>query len=308
MVINLLRESGGCYLIPYNGLISALCDKTFADHIFHEQIHRFLIQMHHCAITYEVSDSDIIDSGANANVYKVNPNLVLKKFKYEDLTGIIRELSYLHILRNCPEICGVEALYLDSFNFVRGYYMERFSRSLHGCCIDAEGIYYILNFITKALKYMHKLRMYHLDIKPANILLKNDSLKLCDLGCAVLISENSTDIAGYRSRIGTPEYCPPEFLHISNTKSMHRMYRKYDSWSLGITILDLISGKNIMYEKREDFWDMSVIFHKCLNIEKHIIKHHQDNDNLLHILRNLLLFNPERRWNIDELSEFLIST
>ena len=85
--------------------------------------------------------------------------------------------------------------------------------------------------ILLGLKCMHDNKLFHLDIKPANIMVDNeDNIKLVDFGMTVPITQ---DFPG-----GTPKYW--SFTY------MNRKYREQnrmpidDLWSVGLTILELL--------------------------------------------------------------------
>ena len=88
--------------------------------------------------------------------------------------------------------------------------------------------------VIHALDYLHtKANIIHRDIKSANILLSDQGvIKLCDFGiagqCSVHLKRNSF--------VGTPYWMSPEVIK--------RVYYDYkaDIWSLGITIIELVTG------------------------------------------------------------------
>lgn len=98
--------------------------------------------------------------------------------------------------------------------------------------------YAIIKGICEGLKYLHeelKPPIYHLDLKPANILLDDKMMpKLADFGLSRLFGQEQTQIT--ESCIGTHGYLPPEYIErnvISN---------KLDIFSLGVIIIKMISG------------------------------------------------------------------
>uniref|UniRef100_A0A8R7PMC4 non-specific serine/threonine protein kinase n=1 Tax=Triticum urartu TaxID=4572 RepID=A0A8R7PMC4_TRIUA len=98
--------------------------------------------------------------------------------------------------------------------------------------------YAIIKGISNGLKYLHeelKTPIFHLDLKPANILLDKKMIpKIADFGLSRFFMEDksySTD-----SPIGTRGYLPPEFIDhgiISN---------KLDIFSLGVVVIKIIAG------------------------------------------------------------------
>lgn len=68
--------------------------------------------------------------------------------------------------------------------------------------------------VLKALQYLHKKSIAHLDLKPQNILLcgdqVEDGLKLCDFGISRIVAEGGSKV---REILGTPDYVAPEVRH-----------------------------------------------------------------------------------------------
>ncbi len=96
---------------------------------------------------------------------------------------------------------------------------------------------------------IHSNGMTHSDIKPRNILInENGKVTLIDLSGVRFEINNTT------AETSTISYCPPEFFNSYTKKDeVERIqdiliYRKYgpynDIWSLGITMLEFIIGKN----------------------------------------------------------------
>ena len=98
--------------------------------------------------------------------------------------------------------------------------------------------YTIIKGICNGLKYLHeelKPPIFHLDLKPSNILLdKNMIPKIADFGLSRFFNEEKSHITN--SPIGTFGYLPPEFINqniISN---------KLDIFSLGVVIIKIVAG------------------------------------------------------------------
>jgi serine/threonine protein kinase len=88
--------------------------------------------------------------------------------------------------------------------------------------------------ILKGLAYLHRQGIIHRDIKGQNILVSKDGrIKLADFGAARLLS----NITKGPALFGTPAFLAPEV--ITNTRSDP----KADIWSLGCTIIQMLSGK-----------------------------------------------------------------
>ena len=67
--------------------------------------------------------------------------------------------------------------------------------------------------IADGVRVLHSLNIVHCDIKPANILLKNNVATLADFGLAGTVQSVTTATGGYSvvgSGKGTPRFKPPE--------------------------------------------------------------------------------------------------
>lgn len=95
--------------------------------------------------------------------------------------------------------------------------------------------------IGSAIAYMHSLQMLHLDVKPLNIMRKQDgSLRLIDFGLSKQYDENgepesSTSVGG-----GTPGYAPLEQISF---KDGHEFPVTMDVYALGATLYKMLTGK-----------------------------------------------------------------
>ncbi|KAI8642394.1 kinase-like domain-containing protein [Parasitella parasitica] len=97
---------------------------------------------------------------------------------------------------------------------------------------EAETVNYIIE-IADALTYMHRLGVFHRDIKLENILISKDgTLKIADFGWAVYDPKPRRN-----TFCGTLDYLPPEMVK----NQTHN--ESVDSWALGILCYELLVGK-----------------------------------------------------------------
>uniref|UniRef100_A0A1I8N2M5 non-specific serine/threonine protein kinase n=1 Tax=Musca domestica TaxID=7370 RepID=A0A1I8N2M5_MUSDO len=90
--------------------------------------------------------------------------------------------------------------------------------------------------VLKALQFLHKRSIVHLDLKPQNILLSGerieDGLKLCDFGISRVVTEGTN----VREIVGTPDYVAPEVLQYEP------LSLATDIWSVGVLTYVLLTG------------------------------------------------------------------
>lgn len=107
--------------------------------------------------------------------------------------------------------------------------------------------------VLKALEYLHRRNVAHLDLKPQNILLNTnnleDGLKLCDFGFSRAIEGNS-NVCEIQ---GTPDYVAPEIVQYEP------LSLNTDIWSVGVLAYVLLTGYSPFGsdDKQETFLNIS---------------------------------------------------
>jgi Nif-specific regulatory protein len=104
--------------------------------------------------------------------------------------------------------------------------------------LPLKDLYSILVDICLGLEYLHEYGLIHQDIKPDNILLSVSSslpiqAKLSDFGLAAVIGSGDA-----RQLSGTLEYFSPEAIRGA------QLDRRADLYSLGVTLYEVLTGKN----------------------------------------------------------------
>lgn len=95
-----------------------------------------------------------------------------------------------------------------------------------------------------ALAFLELLNISHLDLKPENILVRNvndPEFKLTDFGLAKPVIPGHADL----NPLFTIWYRPPEFLAHRDRKTFS--FFAGDIWSLGLTALEMLVGKPVIY-------------------------------------------------------------
>lgn len=67
----------------------------------------------------------------------------------------------------------------------------------------------VIEQIVIGIEYMHNNHILHRDIKPQNILLHDNIIKICDFGFSTMIKENNQM---FNTVCGTPLFMSPELL------------------------------------------------------------------------------------------------
>ncbi|WVZ53558.1 hypothetical protein U9M48_004481 [Paspalum notatum var. saurae] len=117
------------------------------------------------------------------------------------------------------------------------------SRTLSFICVGRGGRarkkrnrYRIIKGVCEGLNYLHKNRIVHLDLKPANILIDdNMEPKIADFGLSRCFDEGESMVM--RTKVaGTLGYMPPEY----DSRAVTRLF---DIYSLGVIILEIMTGR-----------------------------------------------------------------
>lgn len=99
----------------------------------------------------------------------------------------------------------------------------------------------------QAVDTIHRERIVHSDLKPANFLVVEGQLKLIDFGIAKAIQSDTTSIAR-ESQVGTLNYMSPEAILGGNSNGPRggppmKVGRASDIWSLGCIIYQMAYGR-----------------------------------------------------------------
>jgi len=156
--------------------------------------------------------------------------------------------------------------------------------------LDKEQALRLVRQVTEGLEQMHGAGVQHRDLKPTNILVRSEQpleLVLADFG-----SSAATDSTVLTQPHGTLFYSAPETLT--------GMYsRASDYWSLGIILLEALSGNSIMATLRNDALLPYRIVQGKVPIPPSIPKGWQP------LLRGLLQRDHYRRWQAAEVHSWL---
>ncbi|CAG8475505.1 606_t:CDS:2 [Diversispora eburnea] len=98
--------------------------------------------------------------------------------------------------------------------------------------------------LLEALNHLHSHGVIHRDLKLSNILSNSDNeIKLADFGIASLTPTSTT------SMVGTIPYMAPDVVRVASDRPYDT---KVDIWSLGVCILELLTGKAAWGNIRDD--------------------------------------------------------
>ncbi|XP_062198301.1 receptor like protein kinase S.2-like [Phragmites australis] len=158
--------------------------------------------------------------------------------------NIIRLVGYCYEIRHTPiEVKGKYHFAQIEERALCFEYLKHGSLDKHlsdeTCGLDWHIRYKIIKGICEGLNYLHNgskdNHMYHLDLKPANILLDENMVpKIADFGLSRLFGTTQTHIT--KNFAGTLGYVPPEYIN------KRQISKKYDVFSLGVIIIKIMTG------------------------------------------------------------------
>ena len=117
--------------------------------------------------------------------------------------------------------------------YIEGESLENFSTPDR--LLPVETVLDVVRQAAEALNYAFQTGVIHRDVKPANILMRQDGLvKLSDFGCALLFNSDTTQISG----AGSLSFMSPE--QITGVTLNHQS----DIYSMGAVLYRLLTGHN----------------------------------------------------------------
>lgn len=231
-------------------------------------------------VALEAADAQTIESYKNEiehlNHLQQYSDQIIKLYDYE-ITN-----SYIYMLMECGN--------LDLNTWLRN------RKTVN----PLERKFYWKNML-EAVHTIHKHGIVHSDLKPANFVIVNASLKLIDFGIANRIQPDVTSIMK-DSQVGTLNYMPPEAIKDTSSqpgKPRSKISPKGDVWSLGCILYCMTYGKTPFQSITDQFAKMYAIINPSHKIEFPDIP---END-LLDVLKRCLVRNPRERISIAELLE-----
>lgn len=198
---------------------------------------------------YEVIKN--IGHGGMATVYLahdkiLNRNVALKLLNPESLTkdssALKRFLLEAHATTSLYhpnivevyDICDIGDKHFIVMEYIEGSSLKE-TIKLRGKIPYKEAVW-IMKQLCSGIMEAHRNNIIHRDIKPQNILVKNDgTCKIADFGIAVL--NNSFDLTSKDTVLGSVHYLAPE-LSKGDSPSMQS-----DIYSLGIVFFELLTGQ-----------------------------------------------------------------
>ena len=172
-----------------------------------------------------------VTSGSKGGVY----DKYRKKFIGEAQN--LSKLKHPNIIKVLEAFAANNTVYY-AMEYIDGGSLDDLIKQKHG--LSEDETLRLTRQIASALSYMHQHKMLHLDLKPGNIMIKNDNAVLIDFGLSKQYDDNgepesSTTVGG-----GTPGYAP---LEQSSYHEGHGFPVTMDVYALGGTMYKMQTGQ-----------------------------------------------------------------
>jgi len=154
---------------------------------------------------------------------------------------------------------------------------------------------YYFRQLINALVFLYENKIIHRDIKPKNILLKNNKkeLVLCDFGFARIKSK----LERINTICGSPLYMAPELLDKkSYTEGV-------DIWAIGMILYEMLYGEH-PYKNCSDLTDLKEFSKKEITIPPHGTINYIS-DECLDLLKKMLNKEEKLRINLEDIARHI---
>ncbi|KAI8113435.1 hypothetical protein M9435_003437 [Picochlorum sp. BPE23] len=170
--------------------------------------------------------------------------------------------------------------------------------SSHAAEVDENFVRMYWEQMLHAVDTIHRERIVHSDLKPANFLMVEGQLKLIDFGIAKAIQADTTSIAR-ESQVGTLNYMSPEAITGGTSRGgapPTKVGRASDIWSLGCILYQMVYGKT-------PFAHLPFIqkMHAIIDENHEIAFPPLSNPHLLDVIQRCLRRHPKSRITMQEL-------
>jgi len=190
-------------------------------------------------------------AGAGYTLVRPAEPMVVKVPKYDkdntdSLKGVIKEARILAALGRHPNIVGLIDAHVHGVNRIY-LFLEKGYEDLKSCKTKKQPLSppHIRKYamgILAGIDHMHQRRVYHLDMKPDNVIIcQADTPKIIDFGLSktrILYSKEDMFNETW-SMYGTKEYRPPEYW-TERAISKETDLSKTDSFAVGMTIFNAL--------------------------------------------------------------------
>ncbi|KAH9385403.1 uncharacterized protein NEMAJ01_0299 [Nematocida major] len=163
------------------------------------------------------------------------------KHRRRGTTHAQKEIAALQRLSSTQGVASLKEWREDESSFfIVLLYCSGYPISSMPSFLSVQEIFYVGLSILETLNRMHLLGVYHLDLKPANVIVSAHGTYIIDFGCSFISSERVVELCALPFE-GTPAYMAPEI--IKRTES-HISLEALDVWSFGCLLYYMSAGRD----------------------------------------------------------------
>ena len=231
-----------------------------------------------------ISDlGELLGKGSDGDVYKLEKNKIIKFINLEKI-NYLEYFILLHLKSNyLSSALRIEInnknikIVQEKADIDLGQYLKKKKKLIFNEKIK------LIRQLIMGVYFLNSHNIIHGDIKPENLLIYKDFLKLNDF----FLSRDCKFSKTYDQKLYTINYRPPECNQ--NFYSL-----KSDIWALGCTIYE------IYYNQKYFFLDNSKkLYHLTCKEERK-----QENFFINKLIKGMIVQQPEQRINIEEVSDY----
>ena len=217
-------------------------------------------------------------SNSNSSISSIESEIeILSKLNHKNIIkyyGSLQSKNHLKIFLEYCEGGSIAKMLLNYKSFTENIIRKYTKEMLEG------------------LEYLHAHNIIHRDIKGANILVdRNGTCKLSDFGGAKIIKDEEFNQSRNYSMKGTPNWMAPEVIKNNETT------RFSDIWSIGCTVIEMITGKPPWSNYKNPF---KILFQIMNSLEPPEIPNNCSGT-LSNFISCCLKVNPTERLNVTQL-------
>ncbi|KAI6203101.1 hypothetical protein M3Y94_00517500 [Aphelenchoides besseyi] len=147
----------------------------------------------------------------------------------------------------------------------------------------------LLDQLVSALMFIHNYGVIHRDVKPENMLLSGQTLKIADFGWAA--PAKSSQLKTY---CGTPDYLAPEMLK----EGAYGF--EVDIWAVGVTLYEFLTGR-APFDSNRDSPTMKTLY-KNIGSGRYRLPSTMPNG-AKELIQQILCVDPKERLSLQEVKE-----
>ncbi|MCU1283977.1 MAG: serine/threonine protein kinase [Acidobacteriales bacterium] len=200
-------------------------------------------------VVYKATDPNIGRTVAlktmRLDVHGVDEEEMLRRFKHEaKLAGVMNHPNIVTIY-DAGEDQGIFYIAMEYMEGVTLHSVLHEQRA-----VSAERMLKISSQILPGLDYAHKRGVIHRDVKPANIMISGEDIKIMDFG----IAKSAGGMTSAGQVLGTPAYMSPEQVRGKTLDG------RSDLFSYGVCLYEMVTG-----EKPFTGQNVTTIIYKIMN-------------------------------------------